>query len=113
MSLGADLPVVGVVFLAIGLLLFGIATVVLVVPAVVFVAELLLIAAFVGLGLLGRVLLGRPWTVEAREQGADHVYEWKLRGWRASGELLESIVQQLQATGLPTGGTRVPSVDAG
>jgi hypothetical protein len=109
-SFGAELPVVGAIFLVVALLLFAIAAVIFVVPAVVFVAELLLIAAFVGLGLFGRVLLGRPWTVEAREKGADHAYEWKVRGWRASGELREAIAQQLQATGLPTGGTRVAPV---
>jgi len=110
-ELGADLPVVGVIFMAIALLLFAGAAVTFVVPALVFVAELLLIATVVGLGLLGRVLLGRPWTVEARQQGTDHAYEWKVRGWRASGDLRESVAQQLQATGMPTGGSRVPPVD--
>lgn len=62
-ELAADLPVVGVIFMALALLLVAVAAVIFVVPALVFVAELLLIATVVGLGLLGRVLLGRPWTV--------------------------------------------------
>lgn len=111
-SLGAELPVVGVIFIAVALLLFAIAAVVLIVPALVFIVELLLIASLVGLGLLGRVLLGRPWTVEACEQDADHAYEWKTGGWRASGHLCESVAQQLQATGMPTGGTRAPPTTA-
>jgi hypothetical protein len=106
-SLGADLPVVGVVFVGIALLLFAVGAVILVVPAIVFLAELLLIAAVVGVGLAGRMLLGRPWTVEAMKQDTGDAYEWKVRGWRASGELRESIAQQLQATGQPTGGTPV------
>lgn len=110
-ALGADLPVVGMILLALTLLLFAVAAVILVVPALVFVAELLLIAAVVGLGLLGRVLLGRPWTVEARAQGADHAFEWKVRGWRASGQLRDAVEQQVQATGEPMGGSRVPPLD--
>lgn len=107
-SLAAELPVVGVVFVGIALLLFAVGAVIFVVPAVIFVAELLLIAAIVGVGLAGRMLLGRPWTIEAMKQDAGDAFEWKVRGWRASGELRESIAQQLEATGQPTGGTPVP-----
>lgn len=110
--MAADLPVLGVIFTALAVLLFAIAAVIFVVPALVFVAELLLIVALVGLGLLGRVLLGRPWTVEAREQAADYAYEWKTRGWRASGDLRQSVARQLEATGMPTGGARVPPTTA-
>jgi hypothetical protein len=108
-SFGADLPVVGVVLTAIGLLLFAVAAVLFIVPALIFVGELLIILAIVGLGLMGRVLLGRPWTVEAHEDDAGHAYEWKTRGWRASGDLVESVGAQLQATGLPSGGTATSS----
>jgi len=111
-SWAAELPVVGVIFMVLALIIFAIAAVIFVIPALVFVVELLLIVALVGLGLLGRVLLLRPWTVEAREQGADFAYEWKTRGWRASGDLRQSVARQLEATGMPTGGTRVPPTTA-
>lgn len=107
--LGEDLPVVGVVVAVIGLLLFGIAAVLFVLPALIFLLELLLILALVGLGLLGRLLFRRPWTIEAIEVGSDQAFEWKVSGWRASGDLLESLANQLQATGLPKGGTKVPA----
>lgn len=108
-SLGSDLPVVGVILAAIALLLFAVAAVMFIVPAVVFVVELLIIVAIVGLGLLGRVLFGRPWTVEARRPDTDQAYEWKVSGWRSSRDLVTSIADQLRRTGLPTGGTRVPT----
>ena len=69
----------------------------------------LLVGALVGLGLLGRVLLRRPWTVEARQLGDARVYEWKAQGWRASEELCHSVAQQLEATGLPAGGALRPA----
>lgn len=106
---GGDLPVIGVILMAVALLLVAIAAVMFVVPALVFVGELLFIVAIVGLGTFGRLLLGRPWTVEAREVGEGDVYEWKVSGWRASRDLVQTVSDQLRATGAPTGGSRVPT----
>ena len=89
------------------MLLVTVAAVLFVVPALIFLLELLLVVAIVAMGVAGRVLLGRPWTVEARARVAGDAVEWKVRGWRASGELLESVAAQLEATGKPTGGTSV------
>lgn len=108
LSDGAEVPVVGVIFLGVGLVLLVIAAALFIVPALVFIGELLVIAAIVGLGLIGRVLFRQPWTVEARQQGADHAYEWKSRGWRASGDLVQTVGEQLRSTGLPTGGKQTP-----
>lgn len=107
---GADLPVVGVVLLVIALLLLAVAAVLFIVPAVIFLLELLIVAVIVGLGLLGRVLLGRPWTVEAR-RGDTESYEWKVSGWRASTDLVQTVADQLRTTGLPTGGAAVVPLD--
>lgn len=103
-SLGAELPGVGGVAMVIGAVIVVVAALVFVVPAVIFLVEVLLVGALVGLGLLGRLLLRRPWTVEARQQGDERVYEWTAPGWRASEELCHSVAQQLEATGLPVGG---------
>jgi hypothetical protein len=104
--LGEDLPVVGVILVTVGALVFAVAAVLFVVPALIFLLELLLIVVVVALGLIGRLLLRRPWTIEAIEAGSGDRYEWKVVGWRASGELLRSVANQLEATGLPTGGTK-------
>ena len=98
-SVGAELPVVGVIMVAIAALLIGAMAVIFIVPAVIFVFELLLILAAVGLGVLGRLLFRRPWTVEARVKGTNHRGEWKVTGWRASGDLVDSVAERLQATG--------------
>jgi hypothetical protein len=108
-GLGGDLPVVGVVLTAIALLLFAIAAVLFIVPALIFIVELLVIVAIVGLGVMGRVLFGRPWTVEARRSDDTEAIEWKVSGWRASQDLVHEITDHLRATGLPTGGTAVPT----
>lgn len=102
---GADLPVVGVILLVVALVLFAVAAVLLIVPALIFLVELLIIVVIVGLGLMGRLLLGRPWTVEARRSEPRQAFEWKVTGWRASSDLVQTVADQLRATGLPTGGT--------
>jgi hypothetical protein len=102
---GADLPVVGVIMFAIAALLVAVLAVVFIIPALIFVLELMLILLIVGLGVLGRVLFRRPWTVEARVDGAGQGGEWKVAGWRASGDLLNSVAERIQATGQPPGGT--------
>ena len=104
-ALGAELPLIGVVFLVIAIVLFAIAAVVFIIPALVFFAEVLVVVALVVIGVGGRVLLGRPWTVEAAADGDERSYEWHTSGWRASGELRDTVARQLEATGLPTGGT--------
>lgn len=106
---GGDLPVIGVILMAVALLLLAIAAVMFVVPALIFIGELLFIVAIVGLGTFGRLLLGRPWTVEALEVGGDEAYEWKVSGWRASRDLVQTVSDQLRATGPPTGASRIPN----
>jgi hypothetical protein len=84
---------------AIAALLIAVLALVLVIPALIFVVELALVLVAVGLGVLGRVLFRRPWTVEARVDGTSQGGEWKVTGWRASGQVLNSIAEQLRATG--------------
>lgn len=62
---GDDLPLVGVIMVAIAALFIGLLAVLFVIPALIFVVELLLVLVVVGVGVLGRVLFRRPWTVEA------------------------------------------------
>jgi len=100
---GAELPVVGVILFAVAALLLAVLAVVFVIPALIFVIELALILVAVGLGVLGRVLFRRPWTVEARVDGTSQGGEWKVAGWRASGDLLSSVAHKLEATGLLPG----------
>lgn len=109
---GADLPVIGILFLVVAVILLAVAAVLFVIPAVIFLVELSFVLAVVLVGVLGRVLFGRPWTVEAHRQDALHRYEWKVTGWRASSELVRSVAEQARTTGMPTGGTPVPIAPA-
>ena len=102
---GAELPVVGVILFAIAALLVAVLAVAFVIPALIFVVEMALVLAAVGLGVLGRVLFRRPWTVEARVDGTTQGGEWKVTGWRASGDLLNSVADRLEATGQLPGAT--------
>jgi hypothetical protein len=95
----ADLPVVGVIFFAIAALLLAVAAVVFVVPAVIFLLEALFVLAVVALGAATRILFRRPWTVEARVAGTNEGREWKVVGWRASGELVETLADRIRSTG--------------
>ena len=109
---GRDLPIVGVIFAGITIALLVLGLFVFVVPALVFLLELVLTLLLGGLGVVGRVLFRRPWTIEGRRRGADHVFEWKVVGWRASGELLDSVAEQLRLTGTAQGGVRSPPAPA-
>ena len=97
LSFGDEVPVVGVIAAVIAALVLGIALVLFLVPALIFLLELLFVLALVCLGVAGRVLLGRPWTVEARRMGGDETLEWKVRGWRASDAKVTEVADLLEA----------------
>lgn len=107
-----DLPGIGVVGVILAALAAGVLLVVFVVPALVFVFELLLILLLVALGVAAKILFRRPWTIEARQPGADHAYEWKVVGWRAGNDTIDEVATLLQSTGQPTGGRRHPPAAA-
>ena len=91
------------IFAAIGLAITGIVVVVVavlfVIPALVFAVELLVVVLAIGLGALARVLFRRPWTVEARIKGTNEGREWKVVGWKASGELVDTVAERIRSTG--------------
>lgn len=91
-----DLGPIAAIFLVVAVLLV---VVFFVIPGIVFVVELLL-AALVVLGGLGvKVLLRRPWTVEARCE--DDVRRWPVVGWRASGRAVDHVATHIRRTGSP------------
>lgn len=103
-----DLSGIGVVGAILAAILIGALFFAFVVPALVFLVDLLLILVLVALGLAAKVLFRRPWTIEARQPGADHAYEWKVVGWQAGNEMIDQVATQLRATGQPSGGHRHP-----
>ena len=94
------LPALGIVVtvaIAVALAVF------FVLPAIVFAVELVLVLVLLLVGALARVLFRRPWTVEARVKGTNLGREWKVVGWRASGELVDQVTERVRTTG-KTGG---------
>jgi hypothetical protein len=71
---------------------------------VVFVAPLLV--AIAGVGLIGRIVFRRPWTVEARADDGT-MLRWQVIGWRASGEFRARAAESLRAGVIPPGATTV------
>lgn len=70
---------------------------VLVVPLLVTVLEVLLVLLLAVLGGVARVVLRRPWVVEATPATGPGRLRWKVVGWRRSGEVVDAVAQQLAA----------------
>ena len=92
---GVDLPfdfdlagiaiAIGLLLAFVGLLLFGWPLLLLGVD----LAWLLLVGVF---GVLGRVVLRRPWRVESTSDGERH--EWFVQGFRAAGQLRDDLADR-------------------
>jgi hypothetical protein len=86
---GAVLILVGVLIIALVL-----------VPLLLFGIEFIVVGCVLAASLAGRVVLGRPWTVEARTlgpAGSERHLEWSVPGWRRSGKVIDAIAKDLTA----------------
>ena len=66
------------------------------IPLVVALVEIVGLALIAVAVLASRVLLRRPWVIEAAT-GDESRYEWRVVGWRASGATVASLARHLQA----------------
>jgi hypothetical protein len=84
-------------------LTIAIALVVIVLLPLIGVAlELILVVLVLGSGLLGRLLLRRPWTVEAENlDDSDRSTSYAVKGWRRSGRAATEIAATIEAGGAP------------
>lgn len=82
--------VVAVLMIAAALLLFFVF-----VPLLVAVVDVLLLLLLTVVGATARVLFRRPWTIEAAADDGT-TRQWRVVGWRASGERCGHIGQRLQ-----------------
>jgi hypothetical protein len=90
------LPGLGVAVAGVAVVLLA---VFLVLPALVFALELVVVVLVVALAALARVVFRRPWTVEARVEGTNEGRQWRVAGWRASGDLVDTVAERIRATG--------------
>lgn len=65
-----------------------------VVPVLVAVLDVLVILVLAALGFVARVLLRRPWTVEASAEGSRR-RTWRVVGFRAAGREVDRIADGL------------------
>ncbi len=82
------IAVVAIVIIAVLLAVF------VVVPLLVALVDLLLLALLAVLGIVGRVVLRRPWVVDALASDGQHL-QWRVVGWRRSGERRDQVAQML------------------
>jgi hypothetical protein len=78
----------------------AILVVLVLIPLLLFGFELVLVGCVLAASLLGRLLLGRPWLIEARTvtpASAGRVVQWKVSGWRQSNELVRNVAADLTA----------------
>jgi hypothetical protein len=71
-----------------------------VLPLVVALVELVGLLLLLALAVPARVVLRRPWTVEARA-GDGGLLRWRVSGWRASGERCAEVAQLLASGVVP------------
>jgi hypothetical protein len=65
-------------------------------PLILIGIDLLWVVVMFAFGLLGRVVLGRPWSVVATSAGGER-REWKVRGFRGAGQLRDTLQAEFDA----------------
>jgi hypothetical protein len=68
-------------------------------PALFFVFDILLLLVIAGLGILARVVLRRPWIIEAKS--SEGRYDWGVVGWRAAKRGVDQVALWLRNGGSP------------
>jgi hypothetical protein len=78
-------------------------------PLLALAVELLVAALLLVAGLIGRVVFGRPWTVEAKSS-AGEVRTWQVRGYGAMRRTVREVSEQLAAGWEPAPADAVPAL---
>ena len=101
-NLGPGWPDIGNLDLGEGLLVAAaaLAVVLILIPVLFFGVELIILGALLAAGVIARTLLRQPWVVEATSTdpiGPGRRLEWRVRGWRKSGKLIDQVASALSA----------------
>lgn len=93
-----DSPLAAVAIAAATLLIF-----LVLLPLLGFALELLLVLLVIWSGIVARLLLGRPWVVEAVDlDDATRSDAFPIKGWRGSGRAVEELKRAIAVSGAPT-----------
>jgi len=68
-----------------------------VLPALILILDVLLVLALAGLAMAARVLLRRPWIIEADSPSGHH--EWRVVGWQAARRQVDEAARWLERGG--------------
>jgi hypothetical protein len=77
-----------------------VAAALILIPLLFFGVELIIFGLLLGAGLAGQIVLRRPWVIEARSRdpfGAGRQLEWRVRGWRNSGKVMDEVAARLES----------------
>jgi hypothetical protein len=91
---------------AIAILVIVLVLVFVLLPLLVAVIDIFIVAVLALLGLTGRIVFGRPWTVEATATDGSRL-RWRVKGWRASHERVGEVAELLRAGITPVDDSRV------
>jgi hypothetical protein len=89
----SSLPVV------LGLIAVAVLTVFVLIPLLLFGIELIALGLVISAGIFGRMLLGRPWTIEATNVRTGETRTWHVSGWRQSASTIDDITSTLSSGG--------------
>ena len=90
-----DLGIIGMIILAVFVVIVVVFAALLLFNVVALAIELLIIVILVLGGIVGRVVLRRPWTVFAKS--GDEVHTRDVVGWRASGRAIDEMAAELES----------------
>ena len=72
------------------------------VPLLGIALEFVVLFLLLSTGIVGRVVLRRPWIVEAVNlDSPERSASFAVKGWRRSGETIDALKGEIQATGSP------------
>jgi hypothetical protein len=77
----------------------------LLLPLILFGVELIVVGWLLAAAFAARVVFRRPWVIVAKARtpaAGDRALEWRVAGWRASGELIDRVVADLADGREPT-----------
>lgn len=95
-----SLAEIDVVAIALLVLVVALVALVIVLPVLFVLLDVAILAVLAVAGIVAKVLFRRPWVVEAvTDRGKRH--EWRVVGWRRSGERCQEIARSLEAGVIP------------
>ena len=90
LGVGDDLGTVVLVIVALVVIVF------VVIPLLLFGIELIIAGLVLAIGTIGRLLFGRPWTIEATSSSGQ-VLRWEVTGRRRSRKAVDDAIHALES----------------